>query len=102
MFTFLPFTAQHPCSDSISPTSSDSLTTETSSSFITLAPSRDPTNNNSPNQTGAGGVRAIVAAVVVTAIVLLFMATIDIVAIVLRVKKGTKEGISNPAYGKWQ
>ena len=57
---------------------------------------------DSPNQTGADRVRAIVAAAVVTAIVMMFMATIAIVAIVLRFKKGTKEGISNPANGKWQ
>ena len=56
--------------------------------------------NNSPNQTGASRVRVIVAAAVVTTLVVVFVAAIAIVTIVLRWKRGTKQGISNPAYGK--
>ena len=60
--------------------------------------------NNSPDQTSTDGtrMRVIVAAVVVTALILMLIATVAVIAIVLRLKRGSKQGISNPAYGKWQ
>ena len=65
------------------------------------SPSSDPTSN-SPNQTSTGvsRVSVIVAAVVVTALVVILMAAFAIITIVLRHKKGTKQGISNQACGK--
>ena len=63
-----------------------------------------PTNvtNNSPDQSGSDGtrMRVIVAAVVVTVLVLMLIATVAVIAIALRFKRGSKLGITNPAYGK--
>ena len=68
---------QHPCSDS---------------GTLTTAAATD--------RTGVSRASAIVAAVVTTALVVVLVATVAIVIIVLRWKKNTKQGISNPAYGK--
>ena len=69
-----------------------------------ISHSSDPTNviNNSPNQTSIDGtrVRAIVAAVVVIVLVLMLIATAAVITLVLRLKRNSKQGISNPAYGK--
>ena len=67
-----------------------------------MIPSSSGPTNNLPDQsqTGTDGsrVRVIVAAVVVTVLVLTFIATVAV--IVLRLKRGSKQSIANLAYGK--
>ena len=68
--------------------------------FIDQYSCPEPGPGSGPGSSTFSREGAITVAVVVTALVVMLIATVAIVVIVLRLKRGTKQGISNPAYGK--
>ena len=61
-------------------------------------PSGGPSNENMPVPTNNVG--AIVAPIVVSVFIMILIATVVIIAIVVKFKKSAKKGVSNPAHGK--
>ena len=61
-------------------------------------PSGGPSNESMPVPTNNVG--AIVAPIVVSVFIMILIATVVIIAIVVKFKKSAKKGLSSPAHGK--